>query len=113
MIAWTETLYNGTATGSDSTQLTPIVSKYAKEATIFFEITAASGGSPTLDVTIQLQNPRTDSWHTLATFCQKTAVSTDVGYIDYGLGENMAINYAVGGSNPSFTFSVDVTFKDE
>jgi hypothetical protein len=112
MIAYTEQLYSGTATASGDTYTTPILVKYAKEASIFFKVTAASGSSPTLDVVVMEYDPRSDDWYILATFSQKTGTGTDVGYVEYGLGEKMAINYVIGGTTPSFTFQVNATLKE-
>jgi len=112
MIAYTQELYSGTVTASGNTSATPITTKHGKEATIFLDITATSGTSETLDLTLKIYNSGASKWHTLATFDQKTATGTDVGYIDYGIGEKMAVYYVVGGTTPSFTFSINVGIKE-
>lgn len=112
MLVYTDRLYSGTQTSSSNSQSTPLNVRHAKEATIFLNVTAASGTNPTLDVTIQVYDPMSTSWYTLATFSQKTGVTSDVGYVEYGLGEQMAASWVIGGSNPSFTFQVNATLKE-
>lgn len=109
-----ETLYSGTATSSSNSRSSPVITKYSKEAIIFFAITAASGTNPTLDVTIKVYDAGTAGWHLLGTFTQKTGVTTDVGYIQYGLGDQIACDYAIGGTaTPTFTFKVTANLKDQ
>lgn len=105
-------LYSGTVTTSGNSRSTPIISKYGKEGVVFLEITAASGVAPTLDITIEIQNPKTKNWHAMSVFTTKTIVGKDIGNVEYGVGEKMAFSYLVGGSNPSFTFTIDVSFKN-
>lgn len=98
------------ATGN--TQSTYIKSKYSEHGTFFLDVTAASGTNETLDVTINVYDSVGDDWHLLATFDQKTTTGTDVGYVEYGLGDRLSVTYTIGGTNPSFTFSVAVLLKD-
>jgi len=111
-ITHTQTLFSGTATETGNTQSTPVSSKYSEEGTFFLDITAASGTDETLDVTIQVYDSVGGNWHTLATFDQKTTTGTDVGFVEYGLAAKIAVLYTIGGTNPSFTFSVSVLLKD-
>ena len=108
MISYIQQLYSGTATSSSNTTATPIITKHGKEAIIYLNITAASG---TLDLTIKIYDSLSAAWHTLATFDQKNATGTDVGYIEYAIGEKMALYYTVSGGG-SFTFSVNVGIKE-
>lgn len=114
MIVYTQSLYSGTVTASGNSQSAPIIVRYAKECAIFLDITAASGTNPTLDITIQIYDKLSEKWYTLATFTQKTGTGQDVGYVEYGLGEKMAVKWVVGGTNtPTFTFAVNATFKEK
>jgi hypothetical protein len=106
MISYIQKLYSGTASSSSNTSATPVITKHGKEATIYLDITAASG---TLDLTIKIYDSLSTKWHTLATFDQKNATGVDVGYIEYAIGEKMALYYTVSGS---FTFSVNVGIKE-
>jgi hypothetical protein len=113
VIAYTQRLFSGTVTASSNNSATPLRTKHGKEAIIYLDITAVSGTNPTLNLTLKIQDSITEKWHTLATFTQKTSVGTDIGYIQYGIGEEMALYYTVGGtSTPTFTFSVNVGIKE-
>ena len=113
MISYIQKLYSGVTTSSGNSSATPIVTKHGKEATIYLDITAVSGTDPTLDLIIKIYDSLSTKWHTLATFDQKTATGTDVGYIEYAIGEKMALFYTIGGTNtPTFTFSVNVGIKE-
>lgn len=109
--AYTRRIFSGTAGATGNTQSTPIPCKTEQEGTFYLKITAVTGSNPTLDVVIQTYNPMTNTWHTLATFDQKIATGQDEGFVEYGLGEKLACLYTIGGSTPSFTFTVDVTLK--
>jgi hypothetical protein len=106
MISYIQKLYSGTASSSSNTTASPVITKHGKEATIYLNITSASG---TLDLTLKIYDSLSAAWHTLATFDQKTSTGTDVGYIEYAIGEKMALYYTVSGS---FTFSVNVGIKE-
>ena len=112
MIAYTQEIFSGTVTADGNSRSTPVSTKHAKECIVYFDITAIDGTNPTLDVTIKVYNPLREKWFLLATFDQKSTVTTDFGAIQYGLGERIAIDYAVGGTDPSFTFTIDATFKE-
>jgi len=109
LLSHDETLYSGTATSSSNSRSSPIITRWSKEAVFFLDITAASG---TLDVTIKVYDAGSAKWHLLATFTQKSSVTTDVGYIQYGLGDKIACDYTVSGGG-SFTFSLTVNLKDQ
>jgi hypothetical protein len=98
-------VYSGTSTTDGDTHTTPVVTKYSNEAVFFLDITAISG---TLDLEIQTYNSLTEKWHKLATFDQKNGTGKDEGFIQYGLGEKIALEYEVSGSA---TFTLDVSLK--
>ena len=98
-------IYSGTATSNGNTRATPVVTKYSREATIFLNITAISG---TLDLEIQTYNQLTEEWHKLATFDQINGIGKDEGFIQYGLGEKISLEYEVSGSA---TFTLDANLK--
>ena len=113
MIAYTQQLFSGVVTTSSNSTATPIKTNHGKEAIIFLDITAVSGTNPTLDLTLKVYNSGAGKWHTFATFDQKTSTGTDVGYVDYAIGEEMAVFYTIGGTaTPTFTFSVNVGIKE-
>lgn len=68
------------------------------------DVTAASGTTPTLDVVIE-DTLDGSTWNTVGTFTQQTAVSRQV--IDVAtLGRRLRVRWTIGGTTPSFTFSV-------
>lgn len=75
-------------------------------------VSAASGTNPTLDVVIQHSLDGTN-WFDLMTFTQRTAagseykvVSETQGTTVNVVGDRLRAKYTVGGTTPSFTFSV-------
>jgi hypothetical protein len=106
MITSTQRLYSGTATTDGHTHATPVKTRYAKEATFMLNVTAIAG---TLDIEIQTYNSLTEEWHKLAVFTQKSTIGTDEGFVDYGLGDYVSIEYEVNGTA---TFSVDAVIKE-
>ena len=113
MITYAQQIFSGTVTASGNSRSTPVSTKHVKEATIYFDITVVSGTDPTLDVTLKVHDLLGDNWFLLATFSQQSTVTTDLGAIGFALGEEMAIDYVVGGTDtPTFTFSVNATFKE-
>jgi len=103
MVGCRSRLFSGSTTGSGDTHDSYIDCKFTREATFFLEITAISGS---LDIEIQTQNVETGTWHKLAEFTTKTGTGNDEGFIEYGLGERLAIKYS-----GTATFTVDVVLK--
>ena len=69
------------------------------------DITTASGTSPTLDVTIEVQDAA-GAWHTAGTFAQAVDDTGD-STIAVPLGGRAArAAWTIAGTSPSFTFSV-------
>ena len=78
---------------------------------VYLDVTAASGTSPTLDVTVKAKDPASGKYFLLGTFTQKTGVTSDVLFIGNGAGSTFAtrtirVEAVIGGTTPSFTFSV-------
>jgi hypothetical protein len=79
-------------------------------AKFWLDVSAASGTSPTLDVTIQEQDPLSLKWVTLVTFPQQTAATggtpiTPIAAEIYG--QNLRAQFVVGGTaTPTFTFTL-------
>lgn len=82
-----------------------------KKGTGCFElvVSAASGTTPTLDVTIQTSKDGTGTglgaWRTVATFTQATA-ATSQRVSSSALDRFVRVNAALGGTTPSFTYVV-------
>ena len=105
MHTYTERMYSGTATADGNTQSTPVRTKWAKEVTFLVYITALSG---TLHLEFQIYNPISEQWHKLAEFDTFTGTGIDEGFIQYGIGQEVAVKYTVSGSA---TFAVDAQLK--
>jgi len=100
-----QVIHTGAVTACGNTRSTPAKCRWAKEATFFLNITAISG---TLDLEIQTKDTRTGEWHKLATFDQKNCICTDEGFIEYGIGAELSVEYEVSNSA---TFSLNVYLK--
>lgn len=92
-----------------------VVSKF-REAVIFLDITAVSGTSPTLDMKVQRKDPLSGSYTdwddaTAKVFSQKSATGSFAIYLSDPLAQIIRISFTIGGSSPSFTFSVSVDAK--
>ena len=72
---------------------------------LLLDVTAASGTTPTLDVTIETSYDGSTGWVSLGTFSQKTAVSTQRKSFS-GCDRYVRASWVVGGTTPSFTFSI-------
>ena len=105
MISHMMKVYGGTASVDGNTHATPVKTKFSSEAVLFLDVTALSG---TLDLEIQTYDSLTDNWHKLATFDQINGTGQDEGFIEYGLGEKIALKYEV---SASATFTLDVSLK--
>ncbi len=69
-------------------------------------VTGASGTSPTLNVLVEDTLDGTN-YNTIASFSQKTAAGREVINITAPFSDNLRVSWAIAGTNPSFTFSVD------
>ena len=69
------------------------------------DVTAASGTTPTLDVKIQVLAFDGTTWLDVATFAQKTGVASEFKSVSL-TGRKVRAIYTIGGTTPSFTFSV-------
>lgn len=91
---------------------------------LFLSITAASGTTPTLDITVQVKDPTSEIYVAIpgAAFAQKTTTGTDTLMLYPGIGEtaNREVSVAIGttwrvvatiaGTTPSFTFSLTADY---
>lgn len=85
---------------------------------LILDITAVSGTTPTLDLVLEVQDPSSQKWVQVVAFPQKTAVGTSLLW--FGVGNDgffapalsgMRLRWTIGGTIPSFTFSVGVRSK--
>lgn len=76
---------------------------------LLLDVTAASGTTPTLNVTVEESDDGT-TWRTVGTFAQKTAVSNERKSFAIA-ADYYRVSYVIAGTTPSFTFSVTGTGK--
>lgn len=72
---------------------------------LVFDVTAAAGGTPTLDVTVETSYDGSTGWRSLGTFAQKTAAGTERKSFA-GCDRFVRATWTIGGTTPSFTFSI-------
>ena len=82
----------------------------ATEAAVLLEVTVVSGTNPTLDCVIE-ESVDQNTWSTLATFMQKTAMGTELMKIS-GFARFLRVKHTITGTNPSFTFTLKANAKN-
>jgi len=83
--------------------------RYVEIIAVILDVTAVSGTTPTLDVTIENLDPVSTKTDTCLTFAQKTGVATEWKYApdtNKKFGNIIRVKYTIGGTTPSFTFTV-------
>lgn len=79
------------------------------EITATLTVTAASGTTPTLDVTLETTADGTN-YYTVGSFAQKTTSATEAKVFT-GLGSLSRWKWTISGTTPSFTFAITSTFE--
>jgi hypothetical protein len=69
-------------------------------------VVAASGTTPTLSVIVE-DTLDGINYNTIGTFAQKTAAGREVINITTPFSETLRVSWIIGGTNPSFTISID------
>lgn len=84
-----------------------VQSGFGDESTlrVQLEVTAAAGTAPTLDVVVEDTLDGTN-WNVIATFAQKAAAGREVVNVTTPFTDRLRVRWTVGGTTPSFTFSV-------
>ncbi len=97
-----------TATATATSREYPELGSFSR-GNFMLDVSAASGGSPTLDVVIQGFNPTSQKWHSVVTFAQQTAatgatpIAAQAVTLDF---INYRAQWTIGGATPSFTFTI-------
>lgn len=84
----------------------------AHRGILFLDVSAASGTTPSLTVTLQQRNPLTDKWHDVVAFPAQTAATgaTPIAPLTTELyAQFYRLSWVVTGTTPSFTFSCGIT----
>lgn len=109
-----------TASGDGS----DLTNRNAKGAVVTLDVTAATGTTPTLDVKIVAKDALSGKYVDIpgASFSQKTGTGTDTLVVYPGVAETAnrsvsdvlprtwRVSWTIGGTTPSFTFSVGVSY---
>ncbi len=77
----------------------------AKTLRVQLDVTAFAGTSPTLDVVIEDTLDGTNA-NVLGTFAQRVGTGREVLNITIPFAERIRVRWTIGGTAPSFTFSV-------
>ncbi len=78
---------------------------------VVVKVTAVSGTTPTLNVNIQSTEAETPTGATFITVQSIPCINAVGNYrttITEGLSRHLRVSYAIGGTNPSFTFSIEL-----
>ena len=97
-----------TATNNSSALAVPIGSKVY----VLLNVSAASGTTPTLDCKLQWSHDNGTTWAEASSadsLAQKTAAGNEVKEFT-AKGSHLRVVSTIGGTTPSFTYSVDVSY---
>lgn len=109
---------SGATTATGTTDAVPGIAGIVG-AVFYINVTAASGTLPTLDLALQGYDPASNTWNTLASLAQKTTADgmtvkivypNASGAIYQVLPPAYRWQYTIGGTLPSFTFSIGVAY---
>lgn len=94
-----------TTSGAGSELDTTISDNVDNPGRAYLNVTAVTGDSPTLDVDVVTVVDGAD--FVLGSFTQASGVGTETILVQ-GMPENVKAVYTIGGTTPSFTFTVNV-----
>ena len=95
----------GSTTATATAQSPAVPSGQYNTLRLTLNVTAASGTTPSMTVTIETSSTGSGGWTSVGAFAAATAVSTQQKVFS-GLDRFVRANYAISGTTPSFTFSV-------
>jgi len=96
-----------TVTTNGDSGNTPLVIIIGQTVVFFINVTAVSGTSPTLNLYVDIQDPASLNWANQYAFPQITAVGLYYQPLQVQ-STKYRVRWVVGGTSPSFTFSVGV-----
>lgn len=115
-----EAVVVSSAARTTSGQSSAIDNESAVGALFIVDVSSVSGTSPTLDVSIEAQDPASGAWVTIATMSTISTTGTNLLTIHPAVTESAGrkvsdvlprrfrVAWTIAGTNPSFTFSVSV-----
>ena len=92
-------------TASGDTHATPLHTEHGSVVVFFLDVTSVSGTTPTLDVYIDIQDPASKKWVEQDKFAQVTGTGIWALAL-FCRSTKYSIRWVLGGTSPSFTFSV-------
>ena len=107
-------LASAARTASGNTQSTSLGVANFRDMHLFLDITAVSGTSPTLELVSQAKDPVSGNWAGVNTIWSglNSAQTAYANIAGLGLASDFAISWVIGGTTPSFTFSLGYVVKD-
>jgi hypothetical protein len=102
-----KTYLSQTVTAVGDSRDNPLTLTYGSVIVLFCDVTAVGGTSPTLDLYVDIRDPASGKWVNQ----DKFATISDVGTYALALAirsNQYALRWVLGGTSPSFTFSVGV-----
>jgi hypothetical protein len=78
-------------------------------ARVQLNVVGVAGTSPTMDVTVEDSVDNGLTFNPIGNFTRKTTTAREVISIAAPFAETLRISWAIAGTNPSFTFSVDLS----
>lgn len=82
----------------------------AIEMIMFVDVTAVSGTSPTMDLFIESRDPVSGKYFVIDSITGITGVSQHVRRLT-NFGDTIRVRWVLGGTSPSFTFSIGAVLK--
>jgi hypothetical protein len=96
-----------TVTANGDSTANPLDTSYGSVIVFFLDVTAVSGTSPTLDLYIDIQDPASGKWINQDKFATVSGTGTWALALPIR-GVKYSCRWVLGGTTPSFTFSVGV-----
>jgi hypothetical protein len=96
-----------TVTANGDSGATPLIILHGSVIVFFLDVVAVSGINPTLDVYIDIQDPASKKWVNQDKITQTPITSIGTWAIALPVrSTKYRVRWVLGGTNPSFTFSV-------
>jgi hypothetical protein len=87
----------------------PLIVRFGSVIVFYLDVTSVSGTSPTLDLFIDIQDPLSRKWVNQDKFTTTPITTTGTWSIALPVrSTKYRVRWQLGGTNPSFTFSVGV-----
>jgi hypothetical protein len=100
-------LLSQTVTSDGDSGNIPLIVKFGSVIVFYVDVTSVSGTNPTLDVYIDIQDPLSKKWVNQDKFPTVNSITTLALALPVR-STKYRVRWVLGGTNPSFTFSVGV-----